>query len=169
MRSAPPVVYPVGRFVWRRPAAFGLLVLLSVWIWQPWQAERPRDGLLLWGSVALQCLLLWRLGWLIRSPIREIRHVQWDGEHWHCETASGQWLPAFLEVHADLQRCLWMVVNVGSSSGSEGAQRFWICARASAKPGAWHGFRCAVYFRSQGSDPRASMTEAEAAERRRSA
>lgn len=166
MRSAPPVVYPVGRFLWRRPAAFGFLVLLSAWIWQPWLPNRTLDGLMLWGSLALQCLLVGRLGWWIRSPAREIRQLRWDGSQWFCETTANDELPVVLEVHADFQRCVWLSVKRGVASTAEGAQRWSVCVRASDKPAVWHGFRCALYCRQQRADEVILKTEAGAGQRR---
>ena len=149
MRSAPPVVYPVGRFLWSWPVALLLLALLSAWIWQPWQMRMPREGFVWWGSLALQGLLLLWLGVLYRRPVQQVRALRWDGEFWYGETAAGPSMPVVLQVHADLQNCLWLAVKTASSSSSERRASLWICARATAKPAAWHGFRCAVYCRSR--------------------
>jgi len=159
MKNAPAVFMPVGRFAmdlrWKLPG----LGLLSLWLWQPWSGHVIHGGsAMFWGAVGLQALLL-----VIALPARgrqEICQLHWDGESWHGETASGPWRPVSLEVHADGQRWLWLAIRLQPEPGATAAPSAstWILARASDKPLAWHGFRCAVYCRTKSPAGRLPMT-----------
>lgn len=149
MHNAPPVVYPVGRFVWGRLLFVAVCMFSAVglfsWQWQT-LATGPKlwTAWLLWVVCALSAAL-----WAPRQTLTAGR-LGWSGEAW------------FWQAHADsAEQSQAVAVSVGLDTGQglllwlqplneEGdAHGRLLCAwlQASAMPSKWHGFRCAVYSR----------------------
>ena len=140
MRSAPPVQYPVGLFLWglRAPWLLLALVVLSgpVLLWGSahwslsWGVTLPLAlvlGLALWDYQRNQSLCDGQLQWLEGQwsylqgektlPLRHVR-VLWDA-------GDRLWLRVLIPVDAQLRwRDLWLLERDGSAS--------------------WHLMRCAV-------------------------
>lgn len=151
MKSAPPVVYPVGRSL-MQPLAWGLCLPLSIWLWQPWGGWAHWEGHHVWGAVALQGLLLWSV-WSVRSThSAKAKALHWDGAGWQVEWAGGEFQPVHVSVHADGGHFLWVSVQLlPPTTDRPRRQRLtlWLLQRAHDNSVRWHGFRCAVYCRTQ--------------------
>lgn len=150
MKSAPSVVYPAGRSL-LPPLAWPLLVPLSLWLWQPWQVRdlQALEGL---GAMAMQLLLIGVAVSVSRARPAAVQALHWDGAGWQVERAGGQMTPVQLQVHGDGGRFLWLSLRETRGLSQEHlrpAPTGWLLLRARANPVRWHGFRCAVYCRSQ--------------------
>lgn len=154
MSNAPPVAFPVGRFVGAR-AAWLLLVLLSA------------GGLLAWSQLAqvstalvMAAWSLWGLcgvgAWLggKRQTLSD-GQLRWDGQSWFWQPRLGQGFEIQLTVGLDLGQglLLWARRDLGPAQGLGLRVCAWVSQ--SAMPSNWHGFRCAVYCRHAGPDPSA--------------
>ena len=149
MHNAPPVVYPVGRFVWGRLLFVAVCVFSAVGLFS-WQWQTLTTGPKLWAA-----WLFWAICagfaafWAPRQTLTGGR-LGWSGEAW------------FWQAHADSgEQSQAVAVSVGLDTGQglllwlqplneEGrAQGRLLCAwlQARAMPSKWHGFRCAVYSR----------------------
>ena len=139
MHSAPPVVFPVGRFAW----GLGLLMLLAasglalsaLALAQPsssWrQALLPVSGLL---GLAL-ALLLWRYELLDRGQLC------WDGQAWSLVSHR-------FGGHVQVQVGLCWDAGQGlllRVSGPHWRLPRYAWLQASDSPLHWHGLRCAVH------------------------
>jgi len=130
MHNAPPVAFPVGRFVWGR--AFGVLMALlsaiGLLAW-PMQAQTSTAEVL--AAWAFWCLCVG--GAAVWAP----RQTPVDGEHQSLDVSVG-W---------DAGDALLLFVRFQDAQGASHGS--WACAwlSAAAMPSKWHGFRCAVYSR----------------------
>ena len=149
MHTAPPVVYPVGRFVWGRLLFVAVCVFSAVGLFS-WQLQTLATGTNLWAAWLfwVVCALSVAL-WAPRQTLTGGR-LGWSGEAW------------FWQAHADsAEQSQAVAVSVGLDTGQGlllwlqplneegGAHGRLLCAwlQASAMPSKWHGFRCAVYSR----------------------
>lgn len=153
MFNAPPVAFPVGRFVGVR-AAWLLLVLLSA------------GGLLAWSQLAqvstalvMAAWSLWGLcgvGAAVAGTRQTLSDGQllWDGQSWSWQPRLGQGFELQLTVGLDLGHGLLLFArrNQGPAQGLGHRVCAWVSQ--SAMPSNWHGFRCAVYCRHTGSRSR---------------
>ncbi len=76
--------------------------------------------------------------------------LSWDGNIWRVQDvypnhslASGGESVYALDVHLDLQKLLLISLH------GEQRRRHWFCLSQDSFPDRWHGFRCAVYSRSE--------------------
>ncbi len=145
MHNAPPVVFPVGRFVWGPPLAFALAALticaLAVWlVWADASASKCAWALGGWLTASV-CAARWTP----REFFQE-GELAWDGEAWHCETQEGHGGP--VELALTLDGGSFMVVSLRSLRRPRQPSLFqFACLHSSDMPSRWHGFRCAVYSR----------------------
>ncbi len=141
MRSAPPVLVPVGRFVWVGRLAVLLALFSGAWLGLAWLVS---------GATAVQGA--WWLGiWLVAGLIafkQAFRDalpsgvLDWDGETWAFAVADGMAVPARVHVLWDVGSA--MLIGVMVSQGPWRGQRFaWLSA--ASFPQQWHGWRCAVH------------------------
>ena len=154
MTNAPPVVYPVGRSL-LGAVARALLLPVSLWLWQPWQAT-SLHGLTGLGAGVLQILLFGLVLAVILKKPGALKALHWDGEVWHAERADGRMTPVKLRVHADGGRFIWLSVRTlpGLMQARQATDpTWWLLLQARANPVRWHGFRCAVYCRSHTLNP----------------
>lgn len=148
MYSAPPVAFPVGRFVWGRAlwlvaSAVGA-ASLTTWQWTSGAS----------GALVVAAWVFWAMcavgaaAWGPRQHLRQGR-LFWSGEDWF-------WLPDRSVSQGEIQNVslsvgfdagfgllLW-VKQTDEASLKPGP---WVCAwfEKKAMPSKWHGFRCAVY------------------------
>ncbi len=144
MHSAPPVAFPVGRFVWGARIAL-LLALCTLglgllWLGQPGAPVRPGlCWLLAWLALALASI-----GWARREAL-PAGQLSWDGQAWWFEAHGGQ--PpraARVQVVWDGQSALLLQLCLQAGSAQRAARGFALL-RAAELPGPWHGLRCAVH------------------------
>jgi hypothetical protein len=144
MQNAPPVVYPVGRFVWGR----WFLVLLSV---------VGVLGLYFVQSLSVSASSAWTWVWALWAVLVMVSMIiclkerlpegslAWSGEAWCWRDARGHEAGIQLVVLADFGSALWVAVRM-LNNAEWPTQRFaWMERRE--MPQAWHGFQCAVYSR----------------------
>ncbi len=149
MHNAPPVAFPVGRFVWGRcigMSAFGLSALGLI-AWQIQSQVTPLLVSLAWG-IWLSCGLAAAL-W---APQQRISggNLFWTGDawFWQAEQAlSGQFQAVHLTVAWDTGAGLLLWVNSVDHQGKVKGPLISAWLQADAMPSKWHGFRCAVYSR----------------------
>lgn len=146
MHNAPPVVAPVGRFVWGR-LIFAALMLAAVLAGLHWlQAALPSaDRVLISGVMTV---LAWLLAW--RSWTQELLtcgQLVWSGEDWCWRSEAQDDTPVQVDCVLD-----WGGGMLLSLTRMEGPGSAWPRARFASLtrqqiPRVWHGFRCAVYSR----------------------
>ena len=149
MHNAPPVAFPVGRFVWG-----GVLCLLAVGLsaagliaWQMQSQVTPWLVSFAWGVWLLCCLIvaLW-------SPRHRVAggSLVWTGESWFWQAEHGLADPAqavSLTVALDTGDGLLLWVTHVDDQGRVMGPLSSAWLQADAMPSKWHGFRCAVYSR----------------------
>ena len=140
MHNAPPVAFPVGRFVWGRRVmlALGLLGGMGL-LWHP---HFPVLNVHLW-ALAFWGLLLLAAMWATRVDHWQTGMLVWTGEVWLWRD------PQDLEWEVSLQ----VVLDTGSAMGlaltpqqtHRVALKRFVWFSQEDLPMLWHGFRCAVY------------------------
>ena len=146
MHNAPPVVYPVGRFVWGIWILGGLALLgaAGLLVWQiaalpdwPYMAA----AWLLWGASLLGALVCW---YQERSSCGQL---VWSGEDWFWRDPLGADMPVRLHVLLDAGRFM-ILAYVGFEGHSlQNHRAQYAVLHHASMPSFWHGFRCAVYSR----------------------
>ncbi len=167
MQNAPSVDYPVGRFAWVAWMAllfsFCSMLALTVSFWAAHFEAGPAIGLfVIWGVLTLYVLIIF-----MRQATQ--KWLCWNGHEWqvhqmlllHSETPgvavmlepSTRLSPDLFDlpiqegyaisVHLDFQQ--YLLVSVFNRNALR--QWFWVSRRS--YPERWHGFRCAVYSRSE--------------------
>ncbi len=149
MHNAPPVVYPVGRFVWGR-WLFAAFCVLSAAGLIAWHKLSLATGPKLWaaGFVWAVCVLSAAL-WAPRQTLTGGR-LGWSGESWFWQAnadAGDHVQSVSVSVGLDSEAGILLWVQPLDEQGQ--AQGRLLCAwlQAGAMPPKWHGFRCAVYSR----------------------
>jgi hypothetical protein len=145
MHNAPPVVFPVGRFVWG--PRLGLLLaavvacVLAVWlVWAEVSASRLAWTVGLWMAAAL-CSLWWG-----RQEYLQEGELVWDGEAWHGPHLEGADEPIHLTLTFDGGHFMLVSWRSAAQAGRLVRTQHALIRRADM-PSRWHGFRCAVYSR----------------------
>ncbi len=143
MHNAPPVVYPVGRFVWARRMLL-LLALSDALALGLWQLSAGASWLkwawLVW-AVCLCAALYTRLRDVASGGL-----LVWTGEDWLLRDVNGGEIQAQLSVVLDSGSALGLVFRTVGGPWHQGQCFAWLEERD--MPQMWHGFRCAVYSRS---------------------
>jgi hypothetical protein len=146
MHNAPPVVYPVGRFVWGTWLIAGLAILGCAGL-AFWQLMTDPS---LWQTVwAWTLALASGLGAFAYGPQEESPSgsLVWQGEGWLWRPQAGAEWPVRVQVLLDGGRFIGLVYAPHDASGVQpGPARFAVLHQATM-PSFWHGFRCAVYSR----------------------
>ncbi len=142
MNNAPPVVFPVGRFVWG-PWILLLLAFGGAMGLLFWQMQAHNDSILwvwtVWCCCALAALFAWR-----RERLTTGRLV-WSGDTWWWRDAEGREFEIQIQVLADFGTALWVGFRTMPASAGFKTRFAWMDSRE--MPALWHGFRCAVYSR----------------------
>ncbi len=153
MRSAPPVLVPVGRFVWGHALTLCMAALVALALALTCLASGviPEQGLMWTALWVLAAFLSWRLAQHEALPAGALA---WDGEGWTHHASLGVPAGPAEPVHV---RVLWdagsaMLVAVRSREGAGstlGQRQRYAWLRAAQMPGPasshWHAWRCAVY------------------------
>ncbi len=144
MHNAPPVVFPVGRFVWGRWIMGGLALtgMAGLLAASHFQGARFSMGALF--AVAVLWLVLCAAAWRVaRMEHWKTGALAWTGEVW-------LWRDP---LHVAWEIKLKVVWDSGAAMGlmltPQGSQRTllrrFVWVSQSDLPVMWHGFRCAVY------------------------
>lgn len=146
MHNAPPVAFPVGRFVWGR-VVWVAVTLLSVAGMAVWSLQAQTSSAALWaaGLFWLICVGGATL-WLPRQMLTT-GDFFWDGQAWSWRPAKGADASLVFSVGLDTGDGLMLLVRLRDNQNF--GTRGWACAWffESEMPSKWHGFRCAVYSR----------------------
>jgi hypothetical protein len=158
MHNAPPVAYPVGRFVWGR-VLFGGVLLLSAGGLSAWQLQSQVSSAMVWFAWIfwLTCAVATAYGG--PKEVLSNGHLFWSGEVWLWQ--SGLDADAFtkddqdlnLTVGLDLGASMLILIQSGHETRQRRGPRFFAWVSEQAMPSKWHGFRCAVYSRPKGLTP----------------
>ena len=144
MHNAPPVAFPVGRFVWGYAVIFSLAVCgaIGLVVWQSLTRVSPS---LVWAAWLFGCVcVLASLYWAPRQTLSGGR-LFWSGESWYWQAADEPQQCVELSVCVDLNTGLWLVVQRLDESGQPHGHAAYAWVQARTMPSKWHGFRCAVY------------------------
>jgi hypothetical protein len=158
MHNAPPVAYPVGRFVWG-PVLLAAVLLLSAAGLVSWQLQSQASSTLVWSA-----WIFWAAcgaATVYGGPKQTLSegHLLWSGEAWLWQSVLGE--DALSQDDQGLNLAVGMDFGGGMllllQAGGELRQGHgpWFCAWVSeqAMPSKWHGFRCAVYSRPKAITP----------------
>jgi hypothetical protein len=158
MHNAPPVAYPVGRFVWGR-VLFGGVLLLSAGGLSAWQLQSQVSSAMVWFAWIfwLTCAVATAYGG--PKEVLSNGHLFWSGEVWLWQ--SGLDADAFtkddqdlnLTVGLDLGASMLILIQAGHETRQRRGPWFFAWVSEQAMPSKWHGFRCAVYSRPKGLTP----------------
>ena len=143
MRSAPPVLVPVGRFLWgpRISVVLALVVALLCAL-----AVSGQGG-------AVQVHALTALVWLVSTAIavwawsRERLpqgELSWDGEAWWYQVPAEPQQAVAVELVWDAGQAMLLCLRL-TTNRPQGLHHVWLQARQMRL--AWHGLRCAVHGR----------------------
>ena len=141
MRSAPPVLVPVGRFVWGPRwaclLAFASLVLCEVALATQGLGVQAQ---LLTGAVwLLACMTAGWFWWRERLLPGELA---WDGQAWHYRVPGRSERAAQLELLWDAGAAMLLRLRL-AAPGPVKVHHLWL--QADCMPQAWHNLRCAVH------------------------
>jgi len=152
MYNAPPVAYPVGRFIWARAVWAGVLLVSATGLttWQ-WVSQAP-------SATAWSAWLFWALCAVVSACVgpRQVisdGHLLWTGEIWVWRSGRG---PAALSVEdqgleltvgMDFGVAILLFLRADPLAHEGRSPRLWAWVSQRSMPSMWHGFRCAVYSR----------------------
>jgi hypothetical protein len=158
MHNAPPVVFPVGRFVWGRVVWWAMTCLGAVGlaVWQMLgKVSWPTvfGAWFFWGLCVVVAAL-----WGPRQGLTDGR-LFWSGEAWFWQAEDGhgsvegadQGLA--LSVGLDWGRGLLLFVRPLNGLGQGCGPWAYAWLAESDMPSRWHGLRCAVYSRPKTGQP----------------
>lgn len=142
MRSAPPVLVPVGRFVWSASlagvlaAATALIGLLTAW----WCGMTLARAVFMGAVWVLAAGVTW---WALQREILPPGELSWDGQSWWYRAGDGQGaaVAVTLTLRWDAGRA--MLLQLDLRKLGELPRHAWL--KASQMPAQWHGLRCAVH------------------------
>ena len=140
MRSAPPVLVPVGRFVWGGRLV-GLLATLTALagVLAGWQF-----GVTVWRAIFMGCVWLLAVTgacWISTRETLPPGELSWDGQSWWYRPSGGAVFEVTVSLQWDAGRALLLQLN-GRPLG-RWPRHAWL--QAAQMPEQWHGLRCAVH------------------------
>lgn len=146
MRSAPPVLVPVGRFVWGFRLPWVLAVGSGLLLWLTGHASAPSPRHILIGGLAwLACL---SAAWY--SLPREMLPpglLGWDGEGWQWQQPGAQAMAVDVQVVSDVGSAMLIRVSSSAADSAPWTRHRFCWLSAAQMPALWHGWRCAVHGR----------------------
>jgi hypothetical protein len=149
MQNAPPVVYPVGRFLFGRIGLVAVCVLSALGLLS-WQIQSLASSAMIWAAWGLWSLCALSAALWAPKQVLVRGRLGWSGEDWFWQDDA----EAFEQTHAVAvsvgldagQSILLWVQPLNEQGFAQGRLRSaWL--QADAMPSKWHGFRCAVYSR----------------------
>lgn len=149
MHNAPPVFYPVGRFVWGRWLLIGLCVLSAAGIVH-WQMQSLTTEPKVWSAWLFWCICTLSAAlWGSRQILTE-GQLGWSGESWYWRAdgdAAGRTQSVAVSVGLDTGRglLLWLQPLDEQDRSVGRLLSAWI--EEGGMSSKWHGIRCAVYSR----------------------
>lgn len=149
MHNAPPVVYPVGRFVWGARLSW-LLAVLSAVALLAWRELSQNKGFL--EIMALMCWLISVTTAMVLAKRDFLSEGQllWDGQGWHWQDLQRHEHPVHVHVLLDTGHSLFVVCQGLNAPVRAPLRRQFALLHRATMPLSWHGFRCAVYSRPMG-------------------
>lgn len=142
MHNAPPVVFPVGRFVWGHAVMVLLAVCGALGLWVGAAQAKTSQFLgpwLGWCGLLIAALLVNRKDhWTNGS-------VVWTGEVWLWRDPLGQETQTRMQVVLDFGTALAVSLRPVSARWYEPQRFIWLTRKD--QPARWHALRCAVYSR----------------------
>ncbi|NMM77089.1 hypothetical protein B2J86_05990 [Acidovorax sp. SRB_14] len=142
---APAVRYPVARGVWLGWAlvAYATAGFLALLAWALWGAGTRNAMVGAAGVLWLGCCALALHFWCSWRPAT----LAWNGSHWSLEAPAGAIAsPATIQVHLDLQRCLWVRLQPVLPHP---VRAHWLWLEQRSAPEHWGELRRAVYSRAR--------------------
>ena len=146
MHNAPPVVFPVGRFVWgqRWLAGLALLGMLADLCWFFWAG--PPAWLLV--GVLLSWVLCIALAFALwRHERLEAGHLIWSGGDWLWRAHGQAERPVAVTLVWDASHAMLLAVAEPQAARLPPRLTRYAWLTQQEMPTAWHGFRCAVCAR----------------------
>jgi hypothetical protein len=144
MHNAPPVVFPVGRFVWGRRVVW-VLALCGASGLGFWQTHADVFGFkwawAAWGLSVAAALFA------TTKDILTAGSLVWTGEVWLWRDAKGGEVETQLRVLLDVGSALVLVLLPVDAPWHLSHRFAWV--HGCDAPQMWHGMRCAVYSRSK--------------------
>ncbi len=146
MHNAPPVVYPVGRFVWGRRVAWLLALVGAAGLlaWQAGSQATMGKVVLAWCVWSLSLAVAWGS---LAHECSASGHLSWDGESWLWRDDAGHVQTVDVQVLLDVGHAICLRYEGSKLLSQESCRAQWAVLQAAAMPSSWHGFRCAVYSR----------------------
>lgn len=146
MHNAPPVVYPVGRFVWgRRWATCALALLSAVAMGASFVLSGATLAGLFWQAATWLVIAGLSAGVLSREFLG-CGALAWDGESWHGLDTAMPPGPLQMALTFDGGHFMLVALKASPAEGRVRLSRHAFLCRGDM-PSRWHGFRCAVYSR----------------------
>jgi hypothetical protein len=148
MHNAPPVAFPVGRFVWGRVALIGWALLSALGL-VGWQVSGQTTLAMVCSAWFFWALCM--LGAVVWGPRQALHGGQlfWSGEAWLWLADAGKnkeeefriEVAVGLDLGSRLLLFVWMLDEQEKRCGLMAFA--WL--EEVTMPSKWHGFRCAVY------------------------
>ncbi len=141
MRNAPPVLVPVGRFVWgQRLVLAGGFVSALVCAVVVWLYRLPlAQAFVLLAVWACAAGLAWATG---RRAFLQAGELFWDGDAWSFRPGAGAREAVELELCWDAGHAMLLRLHA-TGPGRWTGRYTWL--QLSQMPLQWHGLRCAVH------------------------
>lgn len=164
MHNAPPVAYPVGRFVWGRALWVGALLLSAAGL-SAWQWLSQSTSAMVWSAWVFGLVCASATAYGAPKQILSNGVLLWSGEAWWWQSGLGGAEHAdegdvegngegwTLSVGLDLGSCMVLMVQRPPDGHRGRGPRMCAWVSEQAMPSKWHAFRCAVYSRPKALKP----------------
>ena len=158
MHNAPPVAYPVGRFVLGRVLLAGVLFLSAAGL-MAWQLQSQAPTTMVWGAWIFWASCAAATAHAGPQQILSEGELLWSGETWLWRSGLGTEAWSTEEQGFNLSVGVdggtRMLLLLQASPKAQQGRGQWFCAWVSEQtmPSQWHGFRCAVYSRPKPNKP----------------
>ncbi len=146
MHNAPPVAFPVGRFVWGRAVWLAMVILSAVGL-VIWQVQVQASSAWVFLAWSFWALCVGVAGVLMPRQALVNGRLFWSGDAWFWQTDSGEDQGLELSVGLDMVSGLLLWVRLHDGQGRCNRPLACVWLSEAAMPSKWHGFRCAVYSR----------------------
>ena len=158
MHNAPPVAYPVGRFVWGMVLFIGVLLASAAGlaIWQ-WQSQAPSH--LVWAAWVFWLICAALATYLGPRQVLSRGHLFWSGETWlwrgvhNAEVFIDEEQGHHLTVACDFGSGMLLLLESCHEATQDRGPVLCAWVTEQSIPSKWHGFRCAVYSRPRAITP----------------